>query len=339
VCAIVDLSARRRAEVALAESEARLAAAVRAGRFGAYDHDLKTGGSNWNEAAREIWGLSKDEPITLQTFLDGVDSDDRDAVRAATQAAFDPAGEGRFDLEYRVVNRRSGEVRWVHDTADVTFEDGRPVRVLGVAQDITQRKRAEARERLLLNEVNHRTKNLLAVIQAVARQSAKGQDLRGFLDQFMHRLQGIGANQDLLIRNEWEGVEIGELARGQLQPFGENVEARTATKGSIVRLTPASAQTIGMALHELATNAVKHGALSVATGRVAIDWSAEDGAFAMRWVESGGPEVKSPSRLGFGTSVITTMIESSLGGKVSLEYPPAGLVWRLSCPTERAIQD
>jgi two-component sensor histidine kinase len=148
----------------------------------------------------------------------------------------------------------------------------------------------------------------------------------------------LSANQDLLVRNEWNGVEIADLVRAQLAHFADLIGSRIALHGTKLRLNPASAQAIGLALHELATNAGKYGALSTDMGRVDIGWGIDDDTLVMSWTEREGPPVLAPRRRGFGTIVMQTMAERSVDGTVVLDYAPSGLTWRLTCPAANALE-
>ncbi|HEX7072679.1 MAG TPA: HWE histidine kinase domain-containing protein [Hyphomicrobiaceae bacterium] len=202
-------------------------------------------------------------------------------------------------------------------------------------------KRAAEQNRFLLREVNHRAKNLLAVVQAVARQTAGENDPKVFAERFAARLSCLAACQDLLVRSNWRGVSAGELVRSQLAHFVGLVGTRILLDGPTLRLSAAAAQTIGMALHELATNAGKHGALSDAQGIVEVTWnlagSDEAPEFVMCWHERNGPRVAPPERRGFGHTVIVRMVEHALDAAVSLEHDPAGLVWRMSAPAQLVL--
>jgi two-component sensor histidine kinase len=140
------------------------------------------------------------------------------------------------------------------------------------------------------------------------------------------------------VRNEWQGVNVEDLVRAQLAHFADLVGSRIVVHGPEVRLKASAAQGIGLALHELATNAGKYGALSTDSGRVDIGWGADRDTFAMNWTERGGPRVAVPTRRGFGTIVMEAMAERSVDGKVDLDYPPSGLTWRLSCPAAKALE-
>ncbi|MBO0751769.1 MAG: PAS domain S-box protein, partial [Bradyrhizobiaceae bacterium] len=242
--------------------------------------------------------------------------------------------------EYRI-QRRNGEVRWVEAHGLAYFEgsgrDRRLVNFIGTAQDITERRQHEEREQILMREVNHRAKNMLSVVDAIAHQTIT-RNPEDFVERFSDRIQALSANQDLLVRNEWKGVEVEELVRAQLAHFADLVGTRIALQGPKLRLNPASAQAIGLALHELGTNAGKFGALSTDTGRVDIGWGTEDDTLTMSWTEREGPHVSAPKRRGFGTIIIATMAERSVGGRVNLGYAATGLTWRLICPAANALE-
>jgi two-component sensor histidine kinase len=176
-----------------------------------------------------------------------------------------------------------------------------------------------------------------SIVDAIARQTA-AREPEHFVDRFSERIQALSANQELLIQNGWQGVEVEDLVRAQLAPFADLIGSRIAVCGPKLRLNAAAAQAIGLALHELSTNAGKYGALSTDTGRVDISWDAADDAFTMCWVEWEGPPVSAPQRRGFGTTVMVAMAERSVGGTADLDYAPSGLVWRLSCRTANALE-
>ena len=215
---------------------------------------------------------------------------------------------------------------------------GNVIGLISTARDVTERKRAEERIELLMREVNHRSKNMLTVVQSIARQTV-ATNPEGFLERFGERVQALAASQDLLIKHGWKGVQLEELARLHLSPFGDLLDHRIELQGPPILISASAAQAIGMAIHELATNAGKYGALSGLSGRVDVRWhvtKAENGeqAFVMSWTEEGGPPVVMPAQLGFGSKVIGHLIESSLTGTVELDFPPPGLSWRLTCPKE-----
>ncbi len=344
----LDLYARQAAgfiercqtEAALREQEGRLAAALKAGKLGVHEYDPQTGRARWDRETCRLWGVPEGAEVTAETFEAGVHPEDADAVKAAIAGAFDPAGARHCECEFRVVNRTDGSVRWVFADGDVTFEDGRAVRLVGTVQDITERKRAEARIHQLMREVNHRSKNMLSVVQAIARQTAANSP-GDFLERFGGRIQALAASQDLLIGNAWKGVALSDLIRSQLNLFQDLIGTRIELAGPPLLMPASAAQLLGMALHELATNAAKYGALSSRFGRVAIEWSLEgaESAFFMSWCESGGPPVREPLRRGFGSVILTDMPEASLGAKVYIDFAQAGFTWRLRCPAREVLEE
>jgi PAS domain S-box-containing protein len=242
-----------------------------------------------------------------------------------------------YELEKRYV-RKDGTPVWVHITGTaVRRNDGSVDHFVAVIQDITKRKQHEEREYLLMREINHRAKNLLSVVDAIARQTAT-RNPEDFVERFSDRIQALSANQDLLVRHEWKGVDIEDLVRAQLAHFRDLFGTRIAIQGPKLRLNPASAQAIGLALHELGTNAGKYGALSSEAGRVDIGWGTNGDTLTMSWTERDGPRVSAPKQRGFGTIVMEMMAERSVGGKVNLSYAPTGVTWHLCCPSANALE-
>jgi PAS domain S-box-containing protein len=207
-----------------------------------------------------------------------------------------------------------------------------------VVEEVTERKREEEQRHLLMREVNHRSKNLLSVVQAIAHQTAEG-DPQVFVSRFGERLRSLASSHDLLVRGEWRTVSLESLVRSQLAHLQELVGTRILMEGANLSISPAAAQLIGMALHELATNASKYGALSTDHGRVTIDWKLdrEEHRFQLRWSESGGPRVIAPTRRGFGSTFLEEFVKFNLDGHATLEYAATGLIWQLTCPTNEAI--
>lgn len=204
--------------------------------------------------------------------------------------------------------------------------------------DMSERTRHEEHISLLMNEVNHRAKNLLGVVQAVARQTARTGDPETFVLRLSDRIAGLTESHDLLVKNQWRGVEVSDLVRGQLSHFEDLFGTRVFFEGNPVRLNPSAAQGIGMALHELATNAGKYGALSNAGGCVRVTWTVDPGPdprFIMTWSETGGPRVVTPEKIGFGQTVMVRMAEYAVQGTVDLDYAATGLSWRLTAPLHK----
>jgi len=204
-------------------------------------------------------------------------------------------------------------------------------------------RKSELRTRFVMRELSHRSKNLLAVIQAIARQTGRAsEDINEFNQQFGERLASLGRSHDLLVHGNWQGVSLADVITAQLKAFIDTSEPRVTTSGAPVLLNAEAAQNIGMALHELATNASKHGALSVPSGRVKIEWNlygqGGDRRFRLSWTESGGPPVKPPQRKGFGHLVVERLVAASLRGCAELHWRPEGLVWVLDVPESSILE-
>src|SRR5215469_9491631 len=191
---------------------------------------------------------------------------------------------------------------------------------------------------LLMHEVDHRAKNMLGLVQAVARQTAAGEP-QNFISCFTERIQALAANHELLVRNEWAGGAIADLIRTQLAHFADLIGVRITLHGPPnLRINAAACEVIGLALHELATNASKYGALSVDGGGIDLSWGVEGDMFTMSWIEHEGPPVSPPKRIGFGSTLITSLPELTIGGESQLEHAPSGTTWRLACPAADALE-
>jgi PAS domain S-box-containing protein len=330
---------RRAAEHDLQASKDRLQLAFDATQLGWWQDDLRRRMVSVDTRTKEIFSLTADE-VPIEEVMEQLHPDDAERFWANREAALNPADPKPYAHEYRV-RRRDGTVRWVEGRGLAYFEgDGperRAVSFGGTVQDITERKEREEKEHLLMREINHRAKNMLSVVDAIAHQTAT-RNPKDFIERFSERIQALSANQDLLVRNEWNGVEIADLVRAQLAHFADLIGSRIALRGPRLRLKPASAQAIGLALHELATNAGKYGALSTDAGHVDVCWGSDGDTMTMSWTEREGPPVSAPKRRGFGTIVMETMAERSVAGKVALDCALSGLTWRLTCPAANALE-
>jgi PAS domain S-box-containing protein len=318
----------------------RLQLAFDATQLGWWQYDPQRCLVSVDARTKEILDLTADK-IPIDEVMERVHPDDAERFSANREAALDPANPKPYlHHEYRV-RRRDGTVRWVEGHGLAYFEGAGPKRRVarfgGTAQDITERKEREEKEHLLMREVNHRAKNMLSVVDAIAHQTAT-RNPEDFVERFSERIQALSANQDLLVRNEWNGVEVEDLVRAQLALFADLIGSRIGVHGPRLRFKAASAQAIGLALHELATNAGKYGALSMDKGRVYVSWGTVDDTFAMSWTEREGPPVSAPKRRGFGTIVMEAMAERSVDGTVGLDYAPSGLTWRLTCPVGNVLE-
>jgi PAS domain S-box-containing protein len=338
VSVVEDISARKQAEQELQTTKDRLQLALDAALLGWWQYDPQHRTFWWDVRSRKIVGIVEDK-MGIEEFINRVHPNDIERVLATLEATLDPANPKPYATEYRI-RLAVGEVRWVeaHGLAHFAGIGGerRAVSLVGTAHDITERKQREEKEHLLIREINHRAKNMLSVVEAIAHQTA-AKNPEDFIERFSERIQALSANQDLLVRSEWKGVDIDDLVHTQLAHFIDLIGSRIAVQGPKLRLNPASVQAIGLALHELSTNAAKYGALSTDRGCVDISWGSDGDTLTMSWIERNGP-VSPPERCGFGTIVMEAMVERSVGGEVEIDYAPSGVTWRLTCPAANALE-
>jgi PAS domain S-box-containing protein len=286
-------------------------------------------------ASRRWYEFTGETPETTLDFawLGAVHSDDRDAVEKAFREANE--SRGMYRVDYRV-RRHDGAWRWVIDTAAPRFgDDGSFLGFVGSVIDITERKQAEDRLKLLAREVDHRAKNILALVQVVIRQT-RANSVADFIGIATGRLYALGRAHTLLSRNRWAGADFRRLVEEELAMFRIGPGERVQISGPEVRLGPEAAQSFAMALHELTTNASKHGALSKPHGTVTLQWSGgKDAPLVLRWAEHDGPAVREPQRTGVGLDVITRIIGDQLGGVVTFNWRPEGVVCDIVVPADK----
>jgi PAS domain S-box-containing protein len=468
-----DIHDRRQAEEDLHRAQEQLRLAVEATGTGIFDYDLVTDTLKWDARTRAFFGLGPDAPVTYEVYLARLHPDDRVAADRAVRDALEPAGDGIYDIAYRIVASENGAERWVSAKGQTLFEDGRPVRLIGTARDITEsrraeqvlreteeryrlaaratndaiwdwnlatnhvrwnealevayghapetveptgdwwiahihpddrpgidasihavidgtgtvwldeyrflradgsyahvldrgyvlrdaqgraarmigamldiseRKRAEERQRLLTGELQHRVKNTLALVQAIAGQTFRNTtDPAAAHEAFAARLISLGRAHDILTRSSWTEAPIMEVVEGALAVHRGAATARIRTSGPNVLLAAQPALSLALALHELATNAAKYGALSNDDGTIDLRWHVVHGddaaRFCLTWSEQGGPPVLAqPTRKGFGSRLIERSFAAEVGGEVKLTYAPTGLICRLEAPLA-AMQD
>jgi PAS domain S-box-containing protein len=334
---------RRKMERSLREGEDRLRLALASADTGAWDWDLKTDALTWDQRMRELWGLGPDAAVTLDTLLSALHPQDLEQTLAAIKRAQDPDDPLEYDVEHRVKGVSDGVERWVASKGRAHFSEGVARRMTGTARDITERKHWEEHTQLLMREITHRSKNLLAVIQAMARQSKVGsKTVADFEARFSGRLQALAASHDLLVQRDWHGVSVADLVKSQLGHYLDDHANQIEIAGDKMIVTPEAAQNIGLAVHELSTNAAKYGALSVPQGEVTVRWTcAEDGAgearFQMVWSERDGPAVAPPAHRGFGQVVLEQLAARALQGESGLKFEPDGVRWTLDIPANHIL--
>jgi PAS domain S-box-containing protein len=334
---IRDISDRKQAEDKVRVSEIRYRRLFEAAQDGVLLLDPDTCKiTDANPFMTELLSYSHDELVGKELYEIGLLKDEAASVEMFRKLK----SEHQVRYENLPLKSQGGRHQEVEVVANLYDENGRAVIQCNI-RDITERKRAEEHNKLLMAEVNHRSMNLLAVVQAVAQQTARMGDPVTFVARLFERIDGLAASQDLLIKNQWEGVDLADLVEAQLAHFKDLIGTRVLLDGQPARLTPAAAQGIGMALHELATNAGKYGALSNGDGRVRISWqlgAPNKPMFSMSWLEQGGPNVAAPTRKGFGQMVIGRMVEAAVDGTATIDYRKSGFSWRLSAPFAATLQ-
>lgn len=333
-CEGYDVTEQRLAQEALVRSEEKLRLATEAAEVGLWDFDPTTDVLSWPPRVKAMFGISADSPATLDDFFTGLHPADRARVTAAFEAALDPDRRALYDVEYRTVGKEDGAIRWVAAKGRGLFDqNGACVRMLGAALDITARKHAEEHLRLMVNELNHRVKNSLATVQAIAAQTLRRDEIpHDVRDALTERLLALAKAHDVLTDENWSGASLRDIAHQAAAPYEHaGGERRFVLFGPPVNLPPKSAIAMALAFHELATNAAKYGALSEPGGQVRIAWSTEkrDGGrtrLQLCWQETGGPSVEPPTKTGFGTRLIERGLAAELPGVIRLDYRPSGLV-------------
>jgi len=329
-----DVAARQKALQA-SEEQARLA--LEAGRMGTWWYDHTTGQGGLSAQAATLLGLPAEKiSITIPEFRGIVHPDDSERVLERMRTAV--TTDGSYEDEYRI-RTPAGETRWLNAKGRVFFDQqSRPITFVGVFYEVTDRKRAESQQKLLLGELNHRVKNTLATVQSIASQTLRSSpDLSNFKDAFEGRLMALSKTHDLLTRSSWREAGLRDIVEQELAPFRKTSDERVVVDGPPVTLSPRYAINFGLVLHELVTNAVKYGALSSPSGLLEVRWTVSEETPGQRllrlhWQERDGPPVGSPKRHGFGSRLIRRSIEGEMAGTMSLAYPESGIVYDFVIP-------
>ncbi|WP_323765692.1 HWE histidine kinase domain-containing protein [Marinovum sp.] len=330
--------ARRTSEQQLREARDALEMATQASSLGWATWDFTTGAATLDACGRDIMGVGDGE-ITITGWMAHVHPEDRATLDAEVR---DCIRENRsFDLEYRVIHP-DDSLHHVHATGIVqTDAEGEPILGTGFVRDVTDRKRSEQHQNMLMAELDHRVKNILAVVQSIARQSLpRGQAIGpDAADRLVARISALAQSHSLLARSRWEGASFEVLVENAVAPYRGEDDSRIFVGGPGLRVTPKAAQTLTLALHELATNAAKYGALTRPEGRVTAEWhlsgEGDDRRLIFVWQEKGGPLIDSaPSRTGFGSVLIERILATDLGGDVTLDYARAGLKALIELPLD-----
>ena len=332
---ILDITARREAQFEVERQGARLSLALDVTGLGLWDYDFMADRVDWDARMRQLFGLKDDGPIDFATYAAAVHPEDFPAVEAAYRSALAGENAGAYVVEHRTAALgESGSAVWIRAAARVLRDAaGRPSHVIGTAQDISAQVAARERQDLLLAELNHRVKNNLATVQAIAGQTMRSaaDDPAAFRAAFDGRIQSLARGHDLLTRNVWEAADLRDVIEAALSPFAAELFDIDGPDAP-TPLSPEMAVNMVMVLNELATNASKYGALSSA-GRVSIAWTVADNQLTLEWRERGGPPVAAPTRSGFGTRLTLAALQA-YGGTVELTFPPEGARCRMQAPLE-----
>ncbi|HEY3695954.1 sensor histidine kinase [Phenylobacterium sp.] len=328
----IDVTDRQRAETELEEEHRRLEMAAEATGLGFWELDMRTDALVWTERSKAIFGLPADAEITADSYKKSIHPDDREMVGANYRKAVGTPGGGDFASEYRVTIP-SGQTRWVLSHGRVLWDDRGPRVVVGTTLDVTERRSAEERRALVMAELAHRGKNGLSYMMAMVRQAARrAASVADYEAAILSRLEAMARSQDLVTEAQGRSLHLPTLLAAVLQPFDQE-RFDLAPDLATVKLTNELTLGLTLLVHELATNALKYGALSNDGGRVSVAReAAAPGLTVIRWKEAGGPPVAAPGQSGFGARLMHRALREQ-GGRVEGRYEPGGFVARLEFPT------
>ena len=332
---LVLLAEAERAQARLADSEGRLHFALKAGQLGTWALDPETRHLDASSSCKVAFGYDPEAVFGYAEFQAAIHPDDLPGVLAAIEAT---TGTGTpYDIEYRILTP-SGEQRWIAAQGELLKRaDGSPLSMTGFATNISARKHAEDHRRLLAGELTHRVKNTLATVNAIVNQTLRSAtSLEEAAEVVGGRIASLATAHELLLRDEVEGATVSDIVSGVLRPFDGGDGHLYSASGPDIRLSPTVTLALSMALHELATNAAKYGALSTAGGTVAIHWDLtgrdEARRFTFSWVEQDGPPVTPPTRFGFGSRMIERVMAQHIRGAAKIEYRPDGVAFTIDAP-------
>ena len=330
-----DVTDLKDVELALRRKELQMEIALEAAGMGVWECTVVDGhfvDIKEDERARTLLHRLPGEDATFESFASRVHPDDRLALAESASKALDPNGNGILDVQYRMLSRPDMPSCWIHARAKAITAEG-VTKFVGTVRDVSDRKDDEARQHMLSGEFQHRIKNLLAMVSAIATQTLRGDDIADRRETFNARLHVLAQAQNMLMADTLETAGIHDTLRAALAPHGGS-DGRFDIDGSHFEMTPKQSLSMALTLHELATNATKYGALSNDAGRVRISWhlaKASDGKQDLNfvWRESGGPVVFEPKTKGFGSRLISRVLAADFSGEVRIIYPSGGVVCTL----------
>jgi PAS domain S-box-containing protein len=333
---VEDIDKRKQAEIALAEYAERLRLALGAARMGDWSWDAETDKVTFSERAAEIFGIPTGAHMSWTDLRGLLHPGDAERARRAVEDAV--TNRTQYDIEYRIRRASDRREAWVAAKGQAIHgADGAVRGMTGVVQDITERKQVEERQSLLIRELHHRVKNTLATVQAIVGSTARtSSSIDEFYQAFVGRIVSLAHTHSLVTEDEWQKVPLRKLLADELRPYDEG-SRRVVLRGPDVELPSDLAIPIGMAIHELTTNAAKYGALSRRGGRVEVMWdiaSGEDGErrLELEWLERGGPPVEPPTRQGFGSRLLQRVLTTQLEANITVDFEAEGLRLRMIAP-------
>jgi PAS domain S-box-containing protein len=322
-----DVTAEHDMRLALERQQRNFDLAMIASKMGTWRYTLADNICVYDDNAQGLYGLAEarflhDEHGVKAKFH----AEDMDRMWASVTKALDPAGDGRYDVEYRV-KQADGSWRWLSAWGLTEFEGKgakrKAVAIAGASRDLSDQKRAEELQRLLTNELNHRIKNSLATVQSIVATSLRSaDDLETASEAVVARIVSLAQAHDLLTDRNWSGANLLDLVTRAIAPFASG---QITVEGPSFDVSPRQALALSMALHELGTNATKYGALSEPSGRVDLRWTIQNERLHLDWRETGGPRVVAPSRRGFGSRLLEGILSRDLNGETRLEFAAEGV--------------
>ncbi len=326
-----DIEDQTRVERELRHSELRLRLSQQAAGIASIEVDIDSGRVWGSETLWALWGLPPAESVEVGVLEDLVIPEDRH-VRSTAETRRD--GSSAANVEYRIHRADTGALRWIARHVEFVRDDaGRPVKMFGVMRDVTDAKEAEARQRLLTHELEHRIKNILATVSAIASQTLRDTDLDSARTALNQRLQALAGAHDVLNRTRWTSASLPAVIAAALEPFPTD---RIDVSGPELVIGPRRALAMALAVNELGTNSLKYGALSADGGRVGIAWELQRGdgtpMLLWRWQERGGPPVAEPSRRGFGRFLLERVLAADFRGTVRIDFSPEGVACVMHAP-------
>ena len=309
-------------------NEMRLRLAQDAGKIGSFEIDIPSNQMTVTEQFCRVYGLPYHRLTPPEAVERLVHAEDKAAIstRDKRQQADLP-----LVVEYRIRKADTGETAWVARRAQVLFDDeGKPLRMMGTVHDITDRKLTEDQLKLLNDELGHRIKNSMTLVQAIASQTLRGKTDSQALKAFNQRIAALSRAHDVMLDQKWSSAKMWEVVEGALAAHADRSRFKLA--GPIVNLEPKATLSLSLLLHELATNAVKYGALSSSTGGIEVTWSREGSNLRLKWAEKGGPIVKQPESRGMGSRLIDMGLVGT--SNATKRYDPAGFNAEFVAPLE-----